>query len=76
VGGLRRRAGGSHVRKGDILCVVDTHDEVLVLTGRFMQYYRENARYLEDPTTGDSAITTYPAHVSENGEVVLTVEPG
>ena len=40
-------AGGSHVRKGDILCVVDTHDEVLVLTGRFMQYYRENARYLE-----------------------------
>ena len=37
----------SHVRKGDILCVVDTHDEVLVLTGRFMQYYRENARYLE-----------------------------
>lgn len=40
-------AGGSHVRKGDILCVVNTHDEVLVLTGRFMQYYRENARYLE-----------------------------
>ncbi|MGI8806556.1 MAG: nitrite reductase large subunit NirB, partial [Acidimicrobiales bacterium] len=40
-------AGGSHVRKGDILCVVDTHDEVLVLTGRFMQYYRENAKYLE-----------------------------
>ncbi len=40
-------AGGSHVRKGDILSVVDTHDEVLVLTGRFMQYYRENARYLE-----------------------------
>ncbi len=29
-----------------------------------------------EPTTGDSAITTYPAHVSENGEVVLTVEPG
>jgi len=40
-------AGGSHVRKGDILAVVDTHDEVVLLTGRFMQYYRENARYLE-----------------------------
>ena len=35
------------MRKGDILCVVDTHDEVLRMMGRFMQYYRENARYLE-----------------------------
>ncbi|MDQ6798426.1 MAG: nitrite reductase large subunit NirB [Actinomycetota bacterium] len=40
-------AGGSHVRKGDILCSVETHEEVLLLTGRFMQYYRENAKYLE-----------------------------
>ncbi len=40
-------AGGSHVRKGDLLCVVDNHDDVLRYIGRFMQYYRENARYLE-----------------------------
>lgn len=40
-------AGGSHVRKGDLLCVVDNHDDVLRYMGRFMQYYRENAKYLE-----------------------------
>jgi NAD(P)H-nitrite reductase large subunit len=38
---------GSKVRKGDVLCVVDTHDDVLQVMGRFMQYYREQARYLE-----------------------------
>ncbi len=38
---------GSRVRRGDILCVVDSHDEVLLFMGRFMQYYREHARYLE-----------------------------
>lgn len=40
-------ASGSRVRKGDILCVVDTHDDVLKYMGRFMQYYRENAKYQE-----------------------------
>jgi nitrite reductase (NADH) large subunit len=40
-------AAGSRVRKGDVLCVVDSHDEVLKYMGRFMQYYREHARYLE-----------------------------
>jgi nitrite reductase (NADH) large subunit len=40
-------AGGSHVRKGDLLCTVDTEDEVLLITGRFMQWYRENAKYKE-----------------------------
>jgi nitrite reductase (NADH) large subunit len=35
------------VRKGDVLCTVSTHDEVLLYMGRFMQYYRENAKYLE-----------------------------
>jgi nitrite reductase (NADH) large subunit len=40
-------AAGSRVRKGDILCVVSTHDDVLKYMGRFMQYYREEARYLE-----------------------------
>jgi nitrite reductase (NADH) large subunit len=38
---------GSKVRKGDLLCTVDTHDDVLRVMGRFMQYYREHARYLE-----------------------------
>jgi nitrite reductase (NADH) large subunit len=40
-------AAGSRVRKGDMLCVVETHEEVLKYLGRFMQYYRENAKYLE-----------------------------
>ena len=38
---------GSKVRKGDLLCTVSTHEDVLVTMGRFMQYYREHARYLE-----------------------------
>jgi nitrite reductase (NADH) large subunit len=40
-------AAGARVRKGDLLCVVESHEEVLRLTGRFMQYYRENGKYLE-----------------------------
>ena len=40
-------AAGSRVRKGDVLCVTDSHDETTLMMGRFMQYYRENARYLE-----------------------------
>jgi nitrite reductase (NADH) large subunit len=40
-------AAGSRVRKGDILCTVNTHNEVLKYIGRFIQYYRENAKYLE-----------------------------
>ena len=40
-------AAGSSVRKGDILCVVDSEEDVLKYMGRFVQYYRENASYLE-----------------------------
>jgi nitrite reductase (NADH) large subunit len=40
-------AAGSHVRKGDLLTTVDSADEVVALTGRFLQYYRENANWLE-----------------------------
>jgi nitrite reductase (NADH) large subunit len=40
-------AAGAHVRKGDLLTTVDTPDEVITLTGRFLQYYRENAKWLE-----------------------------
>jgi nitrite reductase (NADH) large subunit len=40
-------AAGAHVRKGDLLTTVGTADEVIALTGRFLQYYRENAKWLE-----------------------------
>ena len=40
-------AAGSTVRKGDLLCTVETPEEVLLYAGRFLQYYRENARYME-----------------------------
>jgi nitrite reductase (NADH) large subunit len=35
------------VRKGDVLCVVDSQDEVIKYMGRFIQYYRENAKFAE-----------------------------
>jgi nitrite reductase (NADH) large subunit len=40
-------AAGSHVRKGDVLCTVTGEAEVLRITGRFMQWYRENAKFKE-----------------------------
>jgi nitrite reductase (NADH) large subunit len=40
-------AAGAHIRKGDLLAGVDTPDAVIALTGRFLQYYRENANWLE-----------------------------
>jgi nitrite reductase [NAD(P)H] large subunit len=40
-------AAGAHIRKGDLLTTVSSADEVIVLTGRFLQYYRENANWLE-----------------------------
>ena len=40
-------AAGAHIRKGDLLATVDDPETVKVLTGRFMQYYRENANWLE-----------------------------
>jgi nitrite reductase (NADH) large subunit len=40
-------AAGSAIRKGDVLCTVTGEDEVLKITGRFMQWYRENAKYKE-----------------------------
>ena len=40
-------AAGSSIRKGDILCQVGSHEDVLKYMGRFIQYYRENAKYLE-----------------------------
>jgi nitrite reductase (NADH) large subunit len=40
-------AAGAHIRKGDLLTTVDTPAEVMTVTGRFLQYYRENANWLE-----------------------------
>ncbi len=40
-------AAGSRVRAADLLATVKTDQEVLTLAGRFIQYYRENARYAE-----------------------------
>jgi nitrite reductase (NADH) large subunit len=40
-------AAGASVRKGDVLATVNGHAEALRLCGTFMQYYRENARWLE-----------------------------
>jgi nitrite reductase (NADH) large subunit len=40
-------AAGAHIRKGDLLTTVDSPDAVLTLTGRFLQYYRERANWLE-----------------------------
>ncbi len=40
-------AAGGTVRKGELLCTVGSHAEVLTYMGRFIQYYRENAKYME-----------------------------
>jgi nitrite reductase (NADH) large subunit len=40
-------AAGATVRKGDLLATVSSPEEVHTLTGRFLQYYRENAKWLE-----------------------------
>jgi nitrite reductase (NADH) large subunit len=40
-------AAGAHIRKGDLLTTVDDETTVVALVGRFIQYYRENANWLE-----------------------------
>jgi nitrite reductase (NADH) large subunit len=35
------------VRKGDLLCTVGSHEEVLRMASRFLQFYREEAKYKE-----------------------------
>ena len=40
-------AAGAHIRKGDLLATVDSPEKVMTLTGRFLQYYRESANWLE-----------------------------
>ena len=40
-------AGGAHVRLGDLLCTVQGEDEAMAVSGRFIQMYREDAKYKE-----------------------------
>lgn len=40
-------AAGLRVRAADLLATARTPDEALTMIGRFIQYYRENARYAE-----------------------------
>ncbi len=40
-------AAGAHVRKSDVLCRVKTQAEALRVIGRFLIYYRDNAKWLE-----------------------------
>ena len=39
--------GGTHLRAGDLLCKVKHEEEVLEITGAYLQFYRETAHYLE-----------------------------
>jgi nitrite reductase (NADH) large subunit len=39
--------GGVDLRAGDLLATVKTEEEVMELTGAYLQYYRETANYLE-----------------------------
>ncbi|MRX54934.1 nitrite reductase large subunit [Bacillus idriensis] len=39
--------GGTHVRGGDLLIKVKTDEEVMEITGAYLQYYRETGNYLE-----------------------------
>ena len=39
--------GGNHVRGGDLLYTVKTDEELMEVTGAYLQYYRETANYLE-----------------------------
>jgi nitrite reductase (NADH) large subunit len=40
-------AAGAHIRKGDVLATVDSPEAVMIVINRFLQYYRENANWLE-----------------------------
>lgn len=40
-------AAGAHVRKTDVLCRVKTQTEAIAIIGRFLIYYRDNAKWLE-----------------------------
>ena len=62
--------GGLKVRVTDLLCRVETREEVLEYCGAFMQLYRENARYLERtaPWVERVGLPYVKQHVVENEE--------
>jgi len=37
-------AAGAHVRRGDLLCTVEDPDAAMLMTGRFIQHYRDDDR--------------------------------
>ncbi|MCM3675488.1 nitrite reductase large subunit NirB [Peribacillus simplex] len=39
--------GGTHLKAAELLCKVKTSDEVIEITGAYIQHYRETANYLE-----------------------------
>ncbi|MBS4216369.1 nitrite reductase large subunit NirB [Neobacillus rhizophilus] len=39
--------GGVDLRAGDLFCTVKSQEEVMEMTGAYLQYYRETANYLE-----------------------------
>ena len=67
-------ADGSHVRKGHVLCIVDKEDDVMLYAGRFIQYYRENAKYKErtDSFVERIGIERIRAVVVEDSEGIAT----
>ena len=40
-------AAGAHIRKGDLLVTCDGEEEAMLVGSRFMQFYRENAKWKE-----------------------------
>ena len=40
-------AAGAHVRKTDLLCRVKTREDAMQIIGRFLIYYRDNAKWIE-----------------------------
>ena len=65
-------AAGAHVRRTDVLCRVKTQAEAIAVIGRFLIYYRDNAKWIERtydfvPRVGierlrDIVVTRLPGH--------------
>jgi nitrite reductase (NADH) large subunit len=72
-------AAGATVRKGDLLATVDSPAAVLQLTGRFVQYYRENAHWLErtyDFVPRVGLATVQQVLLSGSAEVLADLDEG
>jgi nitrite reductase (NADH) large subunit len=72
-------AAGAHVRKSDVLVRVKTKDEALRVIGRFLIYYRDNAKWLERtydfvPRVGLEHLRTVLADETLGAELDIEVE--